>query len=610
MKWLRDRLRKWLGVASATVIARELTPSGVEIHPSLFNQMLAKAGDAFIVHRKIEAPVLPPEVRGNFVYDEKKDTAKLGEPVLAFDDASNAPAWAYLNQANCGLGFPGYGYLSELSQRSEYRAPVETMSTEATREWIELTVKGKSGDVEEEENDDGVVSDAFPSKPGAANDEPADEGVDADGDGDIDGGLEDKIQQLNGALDEFKVRDLFRHLSEVDGLFGRAQLFIDVESTGDADEYRQLPLVVDPATIKKGSLLGFKVIEPIWTTPYNYNSTDPTRGDFYKPRSWFVIGRRVHASRLLTFVSRAVPDILKPAYNFGGLSMSQLMEPYVFQWLRTKNSVGNLVHNFSVMILKTDMGAVLAADPNAAKGFFDRIKLFIGARDNQGLSVLDKNREEMQEVHASLANLDKLQAQAQEHMAAVCHQPLVKLTGITPAGLNADSEGEIQVWYDYVRSYQIFFFGPHLKHVLDILQLHLFGEIDDAISFEFRPLSSPTIKELSEIRKADSETDDKYVAMGAVSPDEVRERVSADPNSGYNNLSGAAPGPPELGMMDKEHELGQEGAEADHGRQQEAAAVEHKRAGVTATVTHKRKLKEIVATGKARPKPKAPAKKR
>lgn len=563
---LRDAVRKWLGVPSEHVPAG--TP-GIKIHPAVieraqhgasegnaihqseFGQMLVRAGDNYIPYRKVKPVQLPENVMGSFAYDVSKDPASLGQP-LAMDDAQTAPTWAYLNQTNCGMGFPGYGYLAELSQRSEYRAPTETVASEMTREFIDITVKGKASRKKREARG---------------------EGVDADGDGDIDGGLEDKIEQIEEAIEAFRLRDHFRKLAELDGLFGRGQLFIDIDyGRKDADEMRQLPLVVSPDTIKKGSLKGFKVIEPIWTTPYTYNATDPMRGDFYKPSAWFVIGRRVHASRLLTFVSREVPDMLKPAYNFGGLSMSQLMEPYVFQWLRTRNSVSDLVHNFSVMVLKTDMNAVLQGGQggcDAGMGLLDRAKLFVGTRDNQGLTLIDKNREELQEVHASLASLDKLQAQSQEHMAAPSHIPLVKLTGITPAGLNADSEGEIQVWYDWVRANQILFFGPHLKHVLDIIQLHLFGEIDPAISFTFVPLNTPTVKEMAEIRKSNAETDGMYIDKGVVSPDEVRERVASDPDSGYNNLSGDAPGPPEADLMEQQHALGQQGAEADHQREKE-----------------------------------------
>lgn len=563
LNWLRNKLRAWLDVPTLPAEApteADNSPNRISIHPSLMQQTLVKAGENYITYRKVAPPVLPANVRGDFVFNAKDDPGALGAPVLAMDDAQNAPAWAYLNQANCGMGFPGYGYLSELSQRSEYRAPTETLADEMTREFLDITIHGKASKKKRQARG---------------------EQIDADGDGDIDGGLEDKVEQLEDAIREFKLRDHYHRLAEYDGFFGRGQLFIDIDvGNKNPDEVRQLPLVVSPETIAMGSLKGFKVIEPIWTTPYSYNATDPTRGDFYKPTAWFVIGKRVHASRLLTFISREVPDILKPAYNFGGLSLSQLMEPYVFQWLRTRNSVSDLVHNFSVMVLKTDMNAVLQGGVGGAEagmGLMDRAKLFVNTRDNQGLTLIDMKREEMQEVHANLSGLDKLQAQSQEHMAAPSHMPLVKLTGITPAGLNADSEGEITVWYDHVGSRQESFYGPHTKHIIDILQLHLFGAIEPAIGYAFVPLDSPTIKELAEIRKSNAETDAIYIDKGVISPDESRERVGSDPDSGYNNLSGAAPGPPEAGLMEQEHALGQQGAEADHERGKEDAEAAHAR---------------------------------
>lgn len=566
MQWLRNKLRAWLGITDPAPPAEVAT---LKVHPTAlegarlsdFQQQLAKLGEHFIVARKIESPKLPPGVRGNFAYDKANDPGALGEP-LAMDDAANAPMWAYLNQANCGIGFAGYSYLAELAQRSEYRAPVETIAAEATREWIDVTVRGRASKKKRKERGEVVE----------AND------ADLNGNG-VDDELEDKIEALEAALEEFNVRSHFKELSELDGFFGRAQLYIDIEQgRADRDERDQLPLVVDSKTIKQGSLKGFQVVEPIWTSPYNYNSTDPTLPSFYKPFAWFVMGRRVHASRLLTFVSREVPDMLKPAYNFGGLALSQLMEPFVFQWIRTRNSVSDLIYNFSIIVLKTDMAAVLAGDPKASGGFFDRLKLFTQTRSNQGIQAIDKNREELEQISVPLASLDKLQAQAQEHMAAPSHIPLVKLTGITPAGLNADSEGEIQVWYDWIRSYQIAFFSKHLKHVLDILQLHLFGEIDEAIGFEWKPLSSPTVKELAEIRKANAETDATLIDKGVVSPEEVRERVSSDPESGYNNLTGPAPTPPV--MVEAEHgaELDEKGKQLDHERASETAEEAHKRA--------------------------------
>jgi uncharacterized protein len=533
---MKALLKRWFGKkpdAAKPVIA-PVVRGHMELSPGLLGMM----GAVQMIRREVQAPRLPPGVVPvGMAYDANNDPGKLG-PYLALDSGTVAPFYSFANQFNCGLGFPGYAYLAELAQRSEYRAPCETIADEMTREWVELRTNAKPDADTDTDTDD----EADDTPPGDAAPESAE--VAAPTAPSPEGGDEDKIKALTDAIDEFGVRNAFHRVAELDGFFGRVQLYIDIEGQ-DTDERRQLPLVVAPETIPKGSLKRFVVIEPIWTTPYTYNAQDPTAVDFFKPKAWYVLGKKTHASRLLTFIGREVPDLLKPAYNFGGISMTQLMEPYVNQWLRTRNSVSDLIHNFSVMILKTDMNSVLAGKAAASSGLVDRAKLFTQTRDNQNLTLINKDTEEMDQIAVPLSGLDELQAQAQEHMAAPSHIPLVKLTGITPSGLNASSEGEIQVFYDFVAARQQTLFSKHLKTVLDVLQCHLFGEIDDTITFEFLPLTAPTVKELSEIRKSDADAAVGYINAGVIDPDEERERLMADPNSGYSNLTGPAPEPPE-----------------------------------------------------------------
>jgi phage-related protein (TIGR01555 family) len=475
--------------------------------------VLAQAqADGLIPRRVFQAPTLPPGVL----------------PKGAKFALDNAPMYQYLNQqpGYCGLAFPGYPYLSELAQRAEYRSPTETTAKEMTREWGHFT-----------------------------------------------GASESEQKELTDAFQEFNVQACFRQMALHDGFFGRGGLFINIKGQ-DSDQRRKLPLVVDDngATIKKGQLVGFKPIEPMWTTPYAYNSNNPTAPDFYAPTAWYIMGKQTHASRVLTFVSRPVPDILKPAYNFGGMSLSQLVEPYVVRWLKTVDSVNRLISNFSITALATNISSTLE-DGGGADDLIRRAQLFNLLRDNRGLFLVDKDTEELVQKNTPLSGLSELQAQAQEHMAAPTHIPLVKLTGVTPAGLNANSDGEIKVWYDWIGSEQQDNYTPNLTTVLKIVQLHLWGKVNPKIGFEWAPLDSPTDKELAEMRKSDGDRDGGYVTNGIVTADEVRTRLRNDKNSGYTFLKGDAPPSP----LEQEHELGEKSADADHERGEESAAAAHKR---------------------------------
>jgi len=398
-----------------------------------------------------------------------------------------------------GTTFLGYAYLSELAQRTEFRRVSEVIATEMTRKWITLQATGKTDKTE-------------------------------------------KIKLLNEAIEKFKVQDRFREIAEHDGFFGRSHLYLDVGPEGVVDDRDELKQSIgsgradDERTklkVGKGSLRYLKVVEPVWCYPSTYNSNDPLKTTWYNPETWFVQGKEVHVSRLLTFVGREVPDLLKPAYAFGGLSLSQMVKPYVDNWLETRQSVSNLISSFSVPILSTDMSAWLE---NQGLELFKRAELFNNMRDNENMMLLDKNKEDFKNVTTPLTSLDLLQAQSQEHMASACGIPLVKLLGISPAGLNATAEPEIRVFYDNIAAFQQKLFKDKLTRVINFIQLSEFGVIDPEIGFVFEPLWSLDEKGEAEVEKIRAETDAIYVDAAAIGPEDVRRRLAGTPSSPYHGL--------------------------------------------------------------------------
>lgn len=399
-----------------------------------------------------------------------------------------------------GIGFMGYPYLAELTQRAEYRVISEIHAQEMTRKWIELTYDG-----------------------------------DAKG--------EDKLKAIEQWMDEHRVQAAFRKVKEQDGFFGRSQIYIDTGATDKVEELKTR-LVYDKAKMKKGMVKAIRVIEPLWTYPNAYNAADPLKPDYYRPQSWFVQGKLVHSSRLMTFVSREMPDLLKASYAFGGLAMSQMEKPYIDNWLRTRQSVSDLIQAFSTMVLKTNMGAVLQG--GSGQSLFDRIDMFNATRNNRGAMAIDKDSEELENIAVPLGTLDKLQAQSQEHMAGIGRLPLIKLFGITPTGLNATSDGEIRTLYDSIHAEQEHLYRVPIQTVLKIAQLDLFGEIDEAVGFKFRELWELDEAAKAAISKTKIDGYVELVTQGIVSPEEIRTVISDDPESDFADIDPADVPEPEM----------------------------------------------------------------
>lgn len=412
--------------------------------------------------------------------------------------------------------FKGYPYLAQLSQMPEYRNISQTIAEEMTRKGI--TIKG---------------SDTVNKK---------------------------KIAELQEFVNKYKLMEVCCKALEQDGFFGRAHIYVDITTPSGNKVYDdpvelESELFLSPKKIKKGCPLVFTVVEAMWSYPGLYNSTNPLDENYYKPETWYVMGKTVHASRLIPIISQPVADILKAAYSFGGLSLSQIAEPYVDNWIRTRNSVGDMVHSYSLTGLKTDLSTLLEsqAGDDDPSNVLNRVALLNETKDNRSTVVIDKESEEFFQYNTPIAGLDKLQAQAQEHICSVTHIPLVKYTGLSPTGLNASSDGEIRVWYDFILARNERVLRQPLKYMLEIIQLVEWGKIDESLGFDFTPLYEPTSKEVEELRKSRAETDKVYVDSGVISQQDARNVVVNEPGSRYASLDQALP--PELLDDDEEAEV-------------------------------------------------------
>lgn len=395
--------------------------------------------------------------------ESKKDA------VLAMD----ATPYDLLNNMSIGdeySGFRGYPQLAAMSQQVEYSNMHSVFADEMTRNWIEVKSR-KDGDPD--------------------------------------------IEEMELALIKYDVKRLIHEAVRQDSQYGVAHIYIDTGAKND-DELSKA-LFLDPRKIPKDSLKGLRVVDPTWVYPAMYNTQWPLADNFYKPSAWFVMGKTVEESRFIDIVSRPVPDILKPSYNFGGLSLTQLMEDYVVDWRDAKKNVIKILRTLRMRALKTDMDARLAVP-----GEFDkRIKMFIKYQDNFGLWTLD-NGEEFIHTQTSLSELSNLLSNYQDQLCIPSRITNLKLLGNAPAGLNASGDSELDTWHETVSGYQDGNLRKPLENIFKIIQLSEFGEIKEDIYFEFKPLDEVTEKEAADIIRTKVETITAASDSQIILPEEAR----------------------------------------------------------------------------------------
>lgn len=420
----------------------------------------------------------------------------LGKPqnnptVMAMDACINhiidmcAPEW----QALAVPRFLGYPMLSNIAQDPLIRSGIEVIVDDMTRKFIDLTSKG--------END-----------------------------------LSTSIAELESDLQSFRIKSIFNRALATTGYQGGCLVYVDVGELDDED--KKTPLYLDAATFKKGSFRGLRIIEPINLYPGRYDTLDPTSEDYFNPETWFVLGKEYHRSRFLYFAQNEVPLILKPLYNFFGISLAQQVLEYVQNFTENRRSAQRLLNKFSLTIWRTDMSQFLSGGD--CNSLTQRVKYFNAQRSNDGTVLLDKETEEMEQINTPLSGVTDIVSMSLDLAPVILGISKDKYFGDLPKGLNASSEGTNRIYYDKIQSLNEKICYDNVEKVLKILQLNRYGEIDDNISFQFAPLWEMDERERAEINKVKADTVAVYLDRGALSAEEVRGALADNPDSGFSNI--------------------------------------------------------------------------
>lgn len=351
--------------------------------------------------------------------------------------------------------------------------------------------------------------------------------------------IEDKEAQarieklLNDRLDELGFWDILREAIETSLIYGGALIFLDTFSADDLNE----PLYLKKEILSQNKLKGFRVVPPYLIGASEVETSNPLSYDYMKPKKWFISGNGVvDSSRFLSLVIFEAPTLLKPLYNFLGISIAQFMKNYVASADIARQSLSDIFLRFKTDAIKSDL---IKINPNEAK---ERALSINRQRNNLGILIMTKDEELVQTI-TPLSGLDKLIAQFQENIAVSARMPAVKLLGLTPSGFNATGDFDLYSYYDEVMSLQNSIIKPLIEKVLKIISLELNLDIIPRYEFEIIEKSN----ELEKITAKNAEADfvSKTIADGILTSEQ-----------GFNHLKG-------LGAIDSTLEYDESDNELD-----------------------------------------------
>ena len=225
-------------------------------------------------------------------------------------------------------------------------------------------------------------------------------------------------------------------------------------------------------------------------------------------------------------------DNIKSTYRFGGYPVPQLIYERAYAAEKVANEAPMLAQSKRLLV----------ADINVASYFtntqetVDKLKAIAQFRDNWGVYT-KRPGDSVQQIDTSLTDLDEVIMTQYQLTAAAAGMTATKLLETQPKGFNSSGDYEDDQYKMTLTSIQEDDYNPFLDMHYKCLAKSKYG-IKKEFNIHFEEIDTPTEKERAEINEINSRTYAGLVNAGIISPDEARETLIQDEDSGFNNLTG------------------------------------------------------------------------
>lgn len=310
-----------------------------------------------------------------------------------------------------------------------------------------------------------------------------------------------------------------------------------------------LPFNMD--SIKPNTYKGMTVVDPVWYVPILDEEAvgDPSSLRYMKP-TYFQLpdGKKIHHSWCIFGVNGDVSDILKPTYRFGGYPIPQLIYERVYCAEKTANEAHMLAQSKRLLIADINVKSYMANPQNTV----NELEALAQFRDNWGV-MTKRPGDSVQQIDTSLTDLDEVIMTQYQLVAAASCVPATKLLETQPKGFNSTGDYEDDQYKLTLVEIQNADYIPILDFHYALLSKSKYDIVRD-YTITFKEIDTPTELERAQINNTIATTAATYIQAGVISPDEVRDTLIKDPNSGYNDITGELEDDENFSFADEEQE--------------------------------------------------------
>ena len=200
-------------------------------------------------------------------------------------------------------------------------------------------------------------------------------------------------------------------------------------------------------------------------------------------------------------------------------------------------SAAHLLQDYSqgVFKMKGLADAVAAQEGNLVLG---RMAIMDQCRSSLRTIPIDADDEDFLRQATPMTGIPDILDRFMIRLAAAAGMPVSIMFGMGARGLDNTADGDIELWHEQIEAMQETTLRSPIERLIELIfktpDGPTRGRDPDGWRMTFNPLTQATEKESAELRSTQSETDERYISLGVVSEEEIRqsrfggERYSTD----------------------------------------------------------------------------------
>jgi phage-related protein (TIGR01555 family) len=244
------------------------------------------------------------------------------------------------------------------------------------------------------------------------------------------------------------------------------------------------------------------------------------------------IGAVIHESRLAIFHGKRVSVEMQPGqpWGWGDSKLTPVLD-VIHNFGLSWGSAAAVLRNFSERVIKVkDLMEILAKKGGRA-ALEERMRFADKFRSTLRGQLFDAD-DTIETLIDSIAGMPDLLLQLAQIVSAAAEEPMTRLFGMSPSGMNATGESDTAGWHERVSSEQVHKYTSPAEWLLRLIMLSTDGPLNgnepDMWSLEWKPLKHPSELEVAQTRKLVAETDEKYADMGMPAERILEDRFGGD----------------------------------------------------------------------------------